>query len=403
MNSDSRRVVVTGLGVVSSIGIGSQAYWEALLAGKSGISNVDYFNPEAFTTEFGGEIKDFDPLQFMSAEEARRYGRGTQFAVAAGRMALEEAGETSASKSVGVCMGTTMADIRSLESCSEEWVKSGPETINARILQQYPSSQMAAKVARQFGLRGPNLMIPTACAAGNYAIGYASDLIKMGKAEAMLAGGADPFSRIAFTGFSRLLALSPDKCRPFDKNRKGTLVGEGAGVVYLETLESARNRGANILAEVLGYGLSCDGRHMTIPNSDGVAKVMLRALSESGVSADEVDYISAHGTGTPANDKSESAAINTVFGGRKVKVSSIKSMLGHTMGAASALEFISCVLALNSGKIPPTINFSEADEECVVDCVPNSPEAVAANCVVNNSFAFGGNNASLLLNLGQNV
>jgi 3-oxoacyl-[acyl-carrier-protein] synthase II len=343
-------------------------------------------------------VPDFDPLQFMSPDEARHVGRGTQFAIAATKMALEDShlsGEAARSSRVGVCFGTTMADIQSLESINSVWVRDGEARIQAKLIPQYPSCSMSASVAKHFGLVGPNFMIPTACSAGNYAISYAVDLLRSGRADLMVAGGADPFSRIAFTGFSRLFALAPERCQPFDKNRQGTLVGEGAGVVILEPLESAQARKAPIYAEVLGYGLSCDGHHMTIPETEGISRVMRRALEDSGIEPKDVDYISAHGTGTPANDRAECAAIHDVFGSHAdtLPVSSIKSMLGHTMGAASALEAIACVLAIHAGYVPPTINFEVIDPECNIDCVPARGRAKNVRIALNNSFAFGGNNA----------
>jgi 3-oxoacyl-[acyl-carrier-protein] synthase II len=238
-------------------------------------------------------------------------------------------------------------------------------------------------------------MIPNACAAGNYAHGYAFDLLRLGRVNAMVAGGVDPFSRIAFTGFNRIFAVAPEQCQPFDRNRQGTLIGEGAGVLVLETLEAAQARKAPIYAEILGYGLSCDGNHMTIPAVEGLERVMRRALEEAKIGPEDVDYISAHGTGTPANDRAESAAIRNVFGehGRNVPVSSIKSMLGHTMGAASALEAIVCVLAARYKRIPPTINYRDSDPDCPIDPVPNTARKLEVNIALNNSFAFGGNNA----------
>jgi 3-oxoacyl-[acyl-carrier-protein] synthase II len=275
-------------------------------------------------------------------------------------------------------------------------VQNGERHIRGVWARQYPSCTISAHVARHFGLTGPNYMIPNACAAGNYAIGYAYDLLRLGKAEVMLAGGCDPFSRIAFMGFNRIFAVAPEKCQPFDKNRQGTLIGEGAGVLLLESLERAQARGATIYAEVLGYGLSCDAHHMTIPHVDGLTRVMQRALQDADVNPDGVDYISAHGTGTPANDRAECTAIHEVFGPRasQIPVSSIKSMLGHTMGAASALEAIACALTIYTQWLPPTINFQEADIECAVDCVPNKTRDLdQLSIVLNNSFAFGGNNA----------
>ncbi len=394
-----RRVVVTGLGVISSVGIGWRAFWESLLAGRSGITKIRYVDTADYSTQYGGEVHDFDPLQFMQADEAKRLGRGSQMAIAATKLALEDAElspDTLSTSRTGICLGTTMADIQALESANEAWVEHGEERVRPSWILQYPSCSMSAQVARHFGLTGPNLMIPNACAAGNYAIGYAYDLLRLGKADVMVAGGADPFSRIAFMGFNRIFAVAPERCQPFDKNRQGTLIGEGAGVLVLEPLEKAQARGATIYAEILGYGLSCDGHHMTIPDVDGLTRVMRRALDDAGVRVEDVDYISAHGTGTPANDRAECAAIHQVFGERatRIPVSSIKSMLGHTMGAASALEAISCALAIRQRIIPPTINHESDDPECPIDCVPDKGrEVTRISVALNNSFAFGGNDA----------
>jgi len=396
-----QRVVITGLGVISSIGIGWKEFWESLLVRRSGISKIRYIDTGDYPTQYGGEVHNFSPLQFMSAEVVARLGRGSQMAIAATKLALDDAAfpcEGAKSKRVGVCLGTTMADIQALEAANEKWVESGERAIRPSWVVQYPSCSMSAQVAHQFGLTGPNLMIPNACAAGNYAVGYSYDLIQLGKADMMVAGGADPFSRIAFTGFNRIFAVAPERCQPFDKNRQGTLIGEGAGILVLESLESAKSRKADIYCEVLGYGLSCDGHHMTIPSVDGLVHVMQRAIDNAGIQIDEVDYISAHGTGTAANDRAECAAILRVFHGRsdQVPVSSIKSMLGHTMGAASALEAIACCLAIQNGKVPPTANYTEPDPECNIDCIPEARE-LQVNVALNNSFAFGGNNACVVL------
>lgn len=398
-----RRVVITGLGVVSSIGIGWRPFWDALLAGRSGIHKIQYIDTTDYPTHYGGEVTGFDPLQFMPETTARRLGRGSQFALAATRMALEDAKcsvePVERDCRIGVCLGTTMADIQALETINTAWIRQGDRRVPVSLIPQYPSCAMSANVAAQLKLTGPNLMIPTACSAGNYAISYAVDLLRAGRADIMVAGGADPFSRIAFTGFNRLFALAPERCQPFDRNRQGTMIGEGAGVLVLEPLESAQARGATIYAEVLGYGLSCDGSHMTIPEVDGVSRVMRKALQDSGIEPKDVNYISAHGTGTPANDRTECAAIRSVFGNQidRIPVSSIKSMLGHTMGAASALEAITCVLASHLDKVPPTINHEEDDDECNIDCVPNESRSHKTRVVLNNSFAFGGNNACLVI------
>jgi 3-oxoacyl-[acyl-carrier-protein] synthase II len=242
-------------------------------------------------------------------------------------------------------------------------------------------------------------MFSTACAAGNYAIGYGFDLIKQGRADIVLAGGSEPLSKVAFTGFNQFSAVAPERCQPFDKNRKGMIVAEGAGILVVESLERALNRNAPIYAEILGYGLSCDAYHMTKASVEGLAACMKKAIREAGISHKEVDYISAHGTGTVANDRNECAAIREVFGSdyQKIPVSSIKSMLGHTMGAASALEALACSLVVKYDMIPPTINFETPDPECDIDCVPNTARKHTVSIALNNSYAFGGNNASLVL------
>jgi 3-oxoacyl-[acyl-carrier-protein] synthase II len=396
-----RRVVVTGMGVVSSIGLGWRAFWASLLAGRSGIRPVRYVDTTDYPTHYGGEVEGFEPPVFMPASVAVRLGRATQFALAAAAMALDDAGLTATAEwraHAGVCVGTTMADIQALEALNQMWIAGGPRHLQTALIPRYPSYAMSVQVAGAFTLSGPVFMIPTACAAGNYAIGYAADLLRLGKATVMLAGGADPFSRIAFTGFNRLLAVAPERCQPFDRYRKGMLVGEGAAVLVLERWEDAAARGAPIYAEVLGYGLSCDAHHMTIPHVDGLTRVMQRALQDAGVEPSDVDYISAHGTGTPANDRTECAAIRAVFGAQAdhLPVSSIKSMLGHAMGAASALEAVACALAVHEDWLPPTINFETPDPDCPVDCVPNVSRPHHVRIALNNSFAFGGNNASVV-------
>jgi len=293
-----------------------------------------------------------------------------------------------------------MADIQALENIddavSHETVMKGHSV--RKHAPQYPGFMIAAQVAAKLCLKGKVLIIPTACAAGNYAIAYGMDLISFGRCDTVLAGGVDPFSRIAFTGFNRMFAAAPERCQPFDKNRKGMVVGEGAAVLVLESLECALDRNAKIYAEILGYGTSCDAHHMTIPSVDGISRVMQNALANACIRPSDVDYISAHGTGTPANDKTECSAIGRVFGNKAktVPVSSIKSMLGHTMGAASALEAISCVLAVDDGWIPPTINYETPDPECEVNCVPNQSIRASVDIALNNSFAFGGNNACVV-------
>ncbi|MCK9604605.1 MAG: beta-ketoacyl-[acyl-carrier-protein] synthase family protein, partial [Candidatus Omnitrophica bacterium] len=300
---------------------------------------------------------------------------------------------------MGVCVGTTMGESQILMQLNDAWIHKGIEAIDPDLICKYPANALSLNLVNDLGLNGPSYVIPTACAAGNYAIGYACDLIKKGAADRMFAGGTDAFSRLAFIGFNRLLAIAPEKCQPFDKNRKGMMVGEGAGMLVLEPLEAALARKANIYAEVLGYGLSCDAHHMTAPYAPGIARAIGKALKESGLLPQDIDYINAHGTGTPANDKEECAAIKAVFGehSKKILISSIKSMLGHTMGAASAIEAIACCLTVKNDIVPPTINYQTPDPECDIDCVPNASRQARINIALNNASAFGGNNACLAL------
>lgn len=297
-----------------------------------------------------------------------------------------------------------MAEAQAIETMDATWIVRDADGIRPHLIPQYPGNVIAANVAAELGFGGPNVVLGTACAAGNYAVAYAFDLLRTGKADVMVAGGSDAFSRIAFMGFNRLLAVAPDRCQPFDKNRKGMMVGEGAGILLLERLDDALARRTPIYAEILGYGLSCDASHMTIPSVDGIQSVMVNALQDAGLTPTDVDYINAHGTGTVANDRTECEAIRKIFKSHTdhLPVSSIKSMIGHTMGAASALEAISCVLAARHQHIPPTINFETPDPECSIDCVPNASRAHRVGIALNNSFAFGGNNACLVFKaIGQ--
>ncbi len=348
---------------------------------------------------------DFDPGSFLSQSETARMGRSSQFAVAATSMALEEARLEPNSLNpyrIGVVMGTTMGEPQILEEGIRGIYRHpGPEGVPATLPRRYPCNVISTNVARRLGARGPVSMIPTACAAGNYAIGYASDLVKLNRADVVIAGGSDPFSRIAFTGFNRLLATSAEACRPFDKNRDGMAVGEGAGILVVEELEHARARGASVAAEVAGYGLGCDAFKMTIPDpaGGGGIEALRRAISTSGIEPGSIDYVCAHGTGTRENDKSETVILKNVLGeaAYTTPVSSLKSMIGHTMGAASAIEAAACVLMMRKGTILPTINYSDPDPECDLDYVPNRAREKELNIVVSNAYAFGGNTSSLIL------
>jgi len=399
---NSRRVVITGMGVVSSIGIGKDEFWKNLIVGKSGISEVKSFDTAKYNVHIGGEVKNFKPEKYIEWWRIGKWGRATQFAITATKEAINDAKLDLwkfGNERIGVAIGTTMGEGQVIEEINSEWVKFDEEHVDTSLITLYPGNVLSENISFKFGLRGSSLTIPTACAAGNYSIGYAFDQIKRGRRRMMIAGGTDPFSRIAFTGFNRLFATAKEKCRPFDKNRDGMVVGEGAGILVLEDLELALKRNTEIYAEIMGYGLSCDAHHMTAPGLNGIKKVMMKAMREADVKSDKVDYISAHGTGTPANDKIESQAIKETFGCRykKIPVSSIKSMLGHTMGAASAIEAISCCLAIKEEIIPPTINYETLDPECDIDCVPNKARKKEINIALNNSLAFGGNNACLVL------
>jgi 3-oxoacyl-[acyl-carrier-protein] synthase II len=399
-----RRVVITGLGLVTPIGSGWRSFWKALLAGQSGIGPVTSFDTTGFPVHIGAEVKGFKPEEHVRRGPPHSIGRGAQLAVAAAWMALDDSGVDLGRfnrRRVGVSMGTTSGEPLFIERYNDIRKADGLEAIPGDMFPKYPCHTIPANIAIEVDAHGPCLMIPTACAAGNYAIGYGFDLIRSGQAELMLAGGADAFSRITYMGFARLGAIAPERCQPFDKGRKGMVPGEGAAVLILEPLEAARARGATVYAEVLGYGLSCDSHHMTAahPDGDGAVRAMTMAMKESGVGPDEIDYISAHGTGTPTNDRVESMAVKALFRDRasRVPISSIKSMLGHTMGAASAIESVACALAIHTGMIPPTINYEEPDPECELDCVPNQARETHPRVILNNAYAFGGNNASLCM------
>lgn len=396
----NKRIVVTGIGVISSIGIGKEEFWNNLVKGKSGISQITSLDTSGYPTHNGGEVKNFKPELYIDKRKIKILGRASLLAISCAKIALSDAKlglEDLDRERTGVLLGTTMGESQVLEVLNEAWVKKGEQAIDPKLISRCPANVLSSNVAIELKLKGPNYIITTACAAGNYAIGYACDLIRAGRVDIVLAGGVDAFSRLAFTGFNRLYAVAPEKCQPFDKNRKGMMVGEGAGIVVLETLESALKRKAEIHAEILGYGLSCDAYHMTAPEANGIAQSIEKALKEANLKKEEIDYISAHGTGTPTNDKVETAAIRKVFGERtkEIPVSSIKSMLGHTMGAASAIEAIACCLATKFDILPPTINYETPDPECDIDCVPNAARDKKVNIALNNASAFGGNNACL--------
>jgi 3-oxoacyl-[acyl-carrier-protein] synthase II len=397
-----KRVVISGLGVISSIGIGWEEFWHNLLLGKSGISPISSFDTSNQFTHNGGEVKNFKAEDFIPGNKINTLSRASQLALAAAKLSIKDANFAISQISnirAGTCIGITMGSVQAVEKIDEMIVTERQNDLGENLLRQVPTNSTASLIAQEFSLHGPNLMFSTACAAGNYAIGYGFDLIRLDRADIVFAGGVDPLSKVAFTGFNQFSAVAPEECRPFDKNRKGMMVAEGAGLVVIESLENALRRKTKIYAEVLGYGLSCDAFHMTTSSTEGIVACMKKALKETGITVDQVDYISAHGTGTLTNDRNESAAIQEVFGGRskKIPASSIKSMLGHTMGAASAIEAIACALVVKNDLIPPTINYETPDPECDIDCVPNQSRKQSVTIALNNSYAFGGNNACLVL------
>ncbi|MCM8797513.1 MAG: beta-ketoacyl-[acyl-carrier-protein] synthase family protein [Candidatus Omnitrophica bacterium] len=398
---NKRRVAVTGIGIISSVGIGKEEFWKSIIAGKSGISEVTGFDTSIFRCHKGGEVKNFNPEDFIPKRKVKFLGRASQMAVAASILALSDANlslkNTSKSK-IGVFVGTTNGE-RPLEELIQIWAKGGLKDVDRQRILQSSVNNISANIGLYFKAKGQNCLFPTACAAANYAIGYGFDLIKNGELNYAIAGGVDVFSYLAFTGFQRIYAMSADKCQPFDKNRKGMMLSEGAGILFLEDLDLAIKRGANIYAEILGYGLSCDATHPTAPDPDGIARAMEKALNEAGITYKDVDYINAHGTGTTLNDKVECLAIKKVFKERykEVMVSALKSMLGHAMGAASGIEAAATCMAVKEGIIPPTINFETPDPECDIDCVPNIARKKEINIALKNGFAFGGNNAILVI------
>ena len=398
----SRRVFVTGLGAVSSIGFGRQAFWESLAAGKSGVSPVEGVETGAIGRSVACEVKGFRARDWMTAAEARRMGRCSQFAVAAARMAVDDAKIAPAllaTERTAVVIGTTMGEADVISELESAWIHRGEEAVKSRTLNRYGTTLLPIHVARAFGARGMTQTLPAACAAGNYAIGFAADQIRAGRADVAITGASEIIEKLQFAGFARLGAIAPERCQPFDLNRKGLLVGEGAGMMVIESEEHARSRGARILAEIGGYGLACDAHHITRPHPEGEGSVqaMRRAISSSGLEPADVDFVNAHGTGTDANDKVEALVMHKVFGERAkdVPISSLKSMIGHCMGAASALEAVSCVETIVTGLYPPTVGYETPDPDCVLGLVTATRKG-KADVVLNNALAFGGYDAVLL-------
>ena len=399
------RVVITGMGCITPIGCGIESFWNAAVAGTNGVRPITSIETTEYKTKVGGEVLDFNADKFISTEKKSLMGRSSQFAIAATQMAIKNSrldlSQLNPFK-IGISYGTTMGEPQILDKGIRfKYNTNSTESIPAGLSKQYPCCVIPANIAREFNINGPVIMIPTACAAGNYAIGYGFDQIKLGKADIIITGGSDPFSSIAFTGFNRLLATTPDVCRPFDARRNGMAVSEGCGSLVIENLEHAAKRDAPIYAEILGYGLACDAFKMTIPDPEGGGGIiaMNKAIKQADIAKEEIDYICAHGTGTVENDKSETIIAKEVFGKKAydIPMSSVKSMLGHTMGAASAIEVIACVLMIENNTILPTINYKNSDPLCDLDYVPNIARETEIKTVVSNAYAFAGNTSSIIL------
>ena len=394
----SPRVFITGVGVVSSIGIGKNAFYASLREGRTGLSTLSAFPAGDLGRDVAGEVKDFRAEDHMTHAEARNAGRCAHMAVAAARLATADAGIKDAALAgprVAVVMGTTMGEGTILGDLEGAWIKKGEAEITRADIPRYGGTLLPIHVARALGVAGLVTTLPAACAAGNYAIGFGADLIRMGRADVVICGAAELLQELQFAGFVRLAAMAKDRCRPFDLHREGLILGEGAAVLILESEAHAVKREASLQAEVLGMGLTCDGYHITRPHPDaaGSIEAMRQAIGRSGISPAAVDFVNAHGTGTKANDLAETKVMHDVFGERRVPISSMKSMLGHCMGAASAIEAVGCVFTLETGVYPPTIGFETPDPECDVDVVANVAREGKADIILYNSLAFGGYNA----------
>jgi len=397
--SRQNRVVVTGLGVLSSIGTGAAEFEAALRAGREGRAQLKAFDTTGFAHSYGCPVRDFDPARWLRRTPPDELSRAAQFAAAASRMAITDANLTDDDlNNAHIAIGTTEGGGHELDQLTAATLANGPEHLDPNLIAKTSAAALSTAVVRELNLAtAQSSTIATACAAGNYAIGDAFDAIRYGEAEIALCGGAEAIARKTFTVFYRLGLIAPDHCRPFDIARSGILTAEGAAVLLLETFDSARRRGAKIYAEVLGYGLNCDAALPTAPTRDSVADCMRRALADASVKKDEVDLIVAHGTGTPANDSTEAGAIRDVYGDSPPQATALKSMLGHAMGAASALGAAAAALAIAHRFVPPTINHRETDPACAIDCVPNQARHAEPRIVQNNAFAFGGNNAVVIM------
>jgi 3-oxoacyl-[acyl-carrier-protein] synthase II len=406
-----KRVVITGLGCISPLGNDVQTMWKNILAGKSGVGHITHYDTTEFQCKIAAEVKDFNPVALFGNREARRMDRFSQFAVAAAIQALRDSNLTINDRNrdrIGVIIGTGIGGMTTLAEQFQLYCERGPSRVSPFLVPMMIPDTAAAMTAINLGVRGPNMAVVSACASGTNAVGEAAEILRRGRADAMLAGGSEAvIVTIAMAGLTVMGALScrndePERAsRPFDLNRDGFVMGEGAAMVMLESLEHAQARGAHILAEVSGYGATNDAYHVSAPseNGAGAALCMKNALDDADLGVTDIHYINAHGTGTQLNDKSETSAIKTVFGEHayQIPVSSTKSMTGHLLGAAGALEVVICVKTLHDSILPPTINYETPDPDCDLDYVPNTPRPVSVKHIMSNSFGFGGHNATIIL------
>ena len=403
-----RRVVITGLGIVSPVGIGATLAWENIVAGQSGISRITHFDPSAFACQVAGEIKGFDATQYLSAKDARRMDRFIHFGLVAGMEAFKDSGlavtERNAER-IGVCISSGIGGLPMIEDTHNDYLAGGTRRISPFFIPGTLINMISGNLSIMYGLKGPNFAIVSACTTGTHSIGESARIIEYGDADVMIAGGSEAtISPLAVGGFSSAKALSTRNddpataSRPWDKDRDGFVMGEGAGVLVLEEFEHAKARGARIYAELTGYGMSADAYHITTPSTDGPKRSMINALRNAGLNLDQVQYINAHGTSTPLGDKNETEAIKLAFGvhARKLVVNSTKSMTGHLLGGAGGIESLFCVLALHHQVSPPTINIFEQDPECDLDYCANTARDMKIDVAVNNNFGFGGTNGSLV-------
>ena len=405
------RVVITGLGVISPIGNSAEEFWNHLLEGKSGIDYIKAFDVSEYPTKIAAEVKDFNPEDYMDKKDTKRTDRFVQFAIAASKMALKDSGidmDQEDRDRVGVYIGSGIGGLGTFEDQYRTLLEKGPRRVSPFFIPMMIANMGSGQVSIELGAKGPNSLAVTACATGTNSIGDAFKIIQRGEADVMFAGGAEATIRPSgLAGFCSAKAMStrndePQKAsRPFDLNRDGFVMGEGSGVVVLESLEHAKKRGAKIYAEVIGYGMSGDAHHMTMPapEGEGAARCMKMAIRDAGISPDEIDYINAHGTSTEFNDKFETMAIKAALGEHayKVAVSSTKSMTGHLLGAAGAVEAIVCALTIRDQIIPPTINYETPDPECDLDYVPNVARKGEVDVTMSNSLGFGGHNATIII------